>query len=94
MTVALALPARLDNNAAEDLQAALLAHRGTELRLDASHCTVLGGLVVQVLASAARTWTQDGVQMTLEAVPAALEDRLRLLGLTPDVFRSGAGPWA
>jgi chemotaxis protein CheX len=68
MTETLILPDVLDLNAAEPLKAELLALRGHDLLLDASAVQRLGGLCLQVLLSARKTWAADGVNLSLGSV--------------------------
>jgi chemotaxis protein CheX len=55
----LALAANLDILAAEPLRSELLALRGQDVTLDASQVERLGGLCLQVLMSAQKTWELD-----------------------------------
>ena len=65
MTDAIVLATVLDMNAAEPLKAELLARRGQPVTLDASNVERLGGLCLQVLLSARKTWAADGVDLTI-----------------------------
>jgi len=47
------------------LKAELLARRGQPVTLDASNVERLGGLCLQVLLSARKTWAADGVDLTI-----------------------------
>jgi chemotaxis protein CheX len=66
MTDAIVLAPVLDMNAAEPLKAELLAQRGQSITLDASNVERLGGLCLQVLLSARKTWAADGADLTIE----------------------------
>jgi chemotaxis protein CheX len=81
----IALPERLDRDAARDLHAELLQHRGTDLTLDGSIVRAAGGLAVQVLVAAAREWAADGRLLTL-LVSAPMREDLTRLGML-DEFR-------
>jgi len=70
----------LDLNAAAPLRATLLEHRGEPLSLDASHVQRLGGLCLQVLLSAARTWADDGRIFEIAPRSAAFDEALALFG--------------
>jgi chemotaxis protein CheX len=70
----------LDLNAAEPLRQALAEQRGQPVVLDGSQVTRLGGLCLQVLISAHRTWTEDGQEFRLEHCSPELTEQLRLLG--------------
>jgi len=57
----LPLPKVMDLSAAKHLAADLLAARGQPVALDASYVQRVGGLCLQVLLSARRTWAADQV---------------------------------
>lgn len=79
----------LDLNAAEPLKAELLARRGADLTIDASAVDRLGGLCLQVLLSAKRTWQADGVNLKLEPLSDALAEQWVAFG-APDFNTEGA----
>jgi chemotaxis protein CheX len=56
----------LDLQAAEPLRAELMSLRGRPVTLDASQVTRLGALCVQVLMSARKIWSEDGVYLTVD----------------------------
>jgi chemotaxis protein CheX len=70
----------LDLQAAAPLQTALLARRGAVLEIDASDVQRLGGLCLQVLLSAHRTWCDDAVPFSVTPRSAAFTDALGLFG--------------
>lgn len=74
------LPETLDLNAAEPLRQALAEQRGHPVMLDGSQVTRLGGLCLQVLLSARKTWADDGQEFRLEQCSPELFEHLRLLG--------------
>ena len=78
----------LDLNAAEPLKAELLARRNQELTLDASGVERLGGLCLQVLLSARRSWAADGVNLKLGPVSESFADQWAAFG-APE-FNEGA----
>ena len=80
MTEPISLPAVLDLNAASPLRASLLEHRGEPLCIDASQVSRLGGLCLQVLLSAARTWADDGRNFEITPRSAAFDEALTLFG--------------
>lgn len=80
MTEALALPAVLDIRAAETLKTQLLALRGRPLAIDASVVERLGGLCLQVLLSARRTWTEDGQALTVAPMSDAFAEQWAAFG--------------
>ncbi|GAA0640873.1 STAS domain-containing protein [Brevundimonas lenta] len=82
MTV-LALASVLDIRAAEPLQTSLMALRGQAVTLDASQVERLGGLCLQVLVSAQRTWAADGQSLTLAPDSAAFSEQWTAFGAAP-----------
>ncbi|MDO9338286.1 MAG: STAS domain-containing protein [Caulobacteraceae bacterium] len=80
MTDALRLEPVLDLKAATPLQTALLARRGRAVEIDASGVERLGGLCLQVLLSAHRTWGDDGFPLQVTPRSEAFTEALRLFG--------------
>lgn len=80
MTAAVVLPAVLDLRAAASLKSELLARRGGPLTLDASGVERLGGLSLQVLLSALKTWAADGCALTIAPASEAFADQCRAFG--------------
>ncbi len=70
----------LDLNAAEPLRQALASRRGAPLVIDGSQVVRLGGLCLQVLLSAHKTWAEDGQDLRLDHCSPTLVDQLRLFG--------------
>jgi len=64
MAAVVVLAPVLDLRAAEPLKGELLAARGQALTLDGSAVERLGGLCLQLLLSAIRTWRADGQALT------------------------------
>lgn len=83
MAAVFPLAAVLDIRAAEPLKADLLALRGQPVVLDVSNVERLGGLCLQVLLSARRTWAADGHALTLTGDAAAFSDQWAAFGATP-----------
>ena len=81
---AVSLPPVLDLQAAEPLRAELMAQRGRSLTIDASQVSRLGGLCLQVLLSARKTWAEDGVSFRLDEPSEALTEQLAAFG-APDL---------
>lgn len=77
----LRLDPRLDLRAAQGLAQGLLALRGQPLALDAGEVRHLGGLCLQVLASAAKTWRSDGHRLEISPRSAEFETALATFGL-------------
>jgi chemotaxis protein CheX len=73
------LPQILDLGAAAPLREALLAARGNALEIDASGVERLGGLCLQVLVSAQRTWSADGAVFRVINASAAFSEAARLM---------------
>lgn len=80
MTTSLALPTTMDIHQAEPLRNGLLALRGQSVTLDASAVDRLGGLCLQVLLSAQRTWVGDGQVLSFGAVSEAFETQWNAFG--------------
>ena len=78
------LAPRLDLSTASTTAEAIRNQRGTDLTLDASQVTHLGGLGLQVILSAARTWAQDGTFLTIEPRSEAFNEALALFGVAAD----------
>jgi chemotaxis protein CheX len=78
MSSILVLDPILDLKASAQLKASLLERRGTPLTLDASAVQRLGGLCLQVLLAARRTWTEDGQSMAIGPRSDAFTEALEL----------------
>jgi chemotaxis protein CheX len=74
------LPETLDLNAAEPLRQALVEQRGRPLVLDGSQVARLGGLCLQVLVSAHKTWAEDGQEFRIELCSPELQHQFELFG--------------
>lgn len=70
----------LNSAAAAGLVGDLLAVRGRPVQVDAGEVTQIGGLCLQVLLSAGKTWTSDNVAYALNPVSQAFRDQAALLG--------------
>ena len=81
---AVSLPAVLDLQAAGPLRAELLALRGRPLTIAAWQVGRLGGLCLQVLISARKTWAEDGVALRLDEPSEAFIEQLAGFG-APDL---------
>lgn len=80
MTHTLRLDPVLDIKAAEPLKAAFLAVRGQPVAIDASPVERLGGLCLQVLISARKTWEADGQPLRLADASTAFIEQLVAFG--------------
>ena len=83
------LAPRLDLSQVTPLTAALRSASGTDIVLDASSVTHLGGLALQVLAAAAKSARQSGTQFTIAPRSEAFDDALAVFGLTPADIQTG-----
>ncbi|MFN3535871.1 MAG: STAS domain-containing protein [Brevundimonas sp.] len=81
---AVRLPAALDIRAAAPLRDDLLALRGSDITLDGGEVERIGGLCLQVLISAKKTWALDRKALTLAPVSDALTEQLAAYGC-PDL---------
>lgn len=78
---AIALPAKLDLSTISALATDLRAAQGGALELDASAVTQLGGLGVQLLGSAARTWREAGHSLTIHPRSDSFDEALTIFGV-------------
>jgi len=90
MSQTLRLDPVLDIKAAEPLKAAFLNLRGRPLALDASAVERLGGLCLQVLISARKTWQADGQALRLADASTAFIEQLVAFG-DPDIQTTPEG---
>lgn len=70
----------LDLTAAEPLKADFLSLRGQSINIDASDVDRVGGLCLQVLMSAHKTWNRDGMSFAFHEPSPAFQDCMALLG--------------
>jgi chemotaxis protein CheX len=80
MTDTLVLDPVLDLKASGPLRVALLERRGRPLSVDASGVERLGGLCLQVLLAADRTWAEDACAFDIAARSTAFDDALAQFG--------------
>jgi chemotaxis protein CheX len=80
MTQTLHLDPILDMRASAPLKAALVERRGQPIVIDASGVQRLGGLCLQVLLAARRTWMEDHMALSIEPRSDAFAAALRLFG--------------
>jgi chemotaxis protein CheX len=76
----------LDITAAAPLTSEMLAHRGKDVRVDASKVERVGGQCLQVLLSAAATWSHDGADFLLSAPSTPFAEALETAGLDMNHF--------
>ena len=74
------LPAVLDLQQAEPLRAELLGLRGQPVTIDGSAVERLGGLCLQVLLSAQRSWASDGQMLSIAPMSEAFADQWKMFG--------------
>ena len=75
----LVLPAVLDLRAAAALKTDIEQRAGTALDIDASKVERLGGVCLQILASASAAWKTGGQEVHLLGASAAFLDHVRLM---------------
>jgi chemotaxis protein CheX len=80
------LPDILNITAATPLAKTFLEHRGADIVADASKVQHLGAQGLQVLLSAARTWSADGVAFSLAGCSDRMLEDLKLFGVEPHNF--------
>ncbi|HYC73375.1 STAS domain-containing protein [Brevundimonas sp.] len=90
MSDVIALPAVLDIQAVDALRTRLLGARGGPLTLDGSSVERLGGLCLQVLLSAQRTWAADGHPLVVSPASDAFIDQWDAFG-APDMAAGQRG---
>jgi chemotaxis protein CheX len=86
------LPDVLDLKAATPLAVELLAFRGKPLQLDGARVQRLGGLCLQVLLSAAKTWNADDISFGLVNPSEDLIEALTRLGVSSADFTRAQTP--
>jgi chemotaxis protein CheX len=82
----IALPETLDLVAARPLAQTLLSMRGSDVKIDASQVTRIGGQCLQVLLSAAATWRADHAILKVVAPSQEFIGGLKLLGVDPSTL--------
>lgn len=75
-----ALPPVLDTASVAALKSGLLELRGGDVAVDAAAVQRIGGLGLQILLSAARTWAADGKSLTFVTPSDSFNEMLRLTG--------------
>lgn len=80
VSAVLSLSPILDLQAAEPLRAELMVLRGRPLSIDASQVGRLGGLCLQVLISARKTWAEDGQPLSVDDPSDAFTEQLASFG--------------
>lgn len=91
MAKRLALNARLDSSAAENLRNELVGAHGNDLILDGAHVDMLGGLCAELLMSARHLWHLQQASLSIENASVALIDNLKRMGLSLDDVMTGGG---
>ncbi|WP_434615655.1 STAS domain-containing protein [Tabrizicola sp. M-4] len=81
MTEHFTLPERLDSSAAPALLAALRAHMGKPLVLDADGVELIGALAFEVIIAAGRQWEADGQTLSVHRPSTRFAAACRTLGL-------------
>lgn len=76
----LALPVKMDADAAGQLKASLLERRSQSLSIDASDVEQMGTLCLQVLLSAQKNWRREGRGFVVKNPSPAFRDSVALLG--------------
>lgn len=84
------LSAVLDLGQAPALRNDLLARRGSPLTLDASGVERLGGLCLQVLMAARRTWDSDGQALAIASASDAFVRQWTAFGADPAAVQGDA----
>lgn len=82
--VNIGLPAVMDITAASPLAGEILLHRGKDVTLDASGVERMGAQCLQVLLSAAFTWSHDGMHLEVANPSRQFAEALETAGLGTD----------
>ncbi|BCH23191.1 hypothetical protein MesoLjLb_29760 [Mesorhizobium sp. L-8-3] len=77
----MALPPLLDITAAGPLASEILGHRGKDLAVNAAQVQRMGAQCLQVLLSAAATWSQDGMEFEVTEASPEFTEALETAGL-------------
>lgn len=86
-----ALPADATHETAGALYNFLTAHRRTPVIIDGSECRHVGGQLSQIMAAAVKTWSTEGIALTIVDPSDAIAEHLSILGLTEHVLAPGQG---
>ena len=82
MTNKITLQERLDSSVAEALLSDIDKAQGTDLTLDASSVTVLGGLCLEVLMCAIQIWQAAGLRLSIDGASDDFSQHLQRFGLS------------
>ncbi len=85
----LKLPAVLDLNAANRLYEQVLAHKGSDIDVDASEVSRIGAQCIQVLLSAAQSWRFDHHSFKVVHASDVFIKTLQLLGISDEALLPG-----
>lgn len=75
------LPPMLDITAAGPLASDLIGYRGKDLSVNAAQVQRIGAQCLQVLLSAAATWSQDGIEFEVTDASPEFAEALETVGL-------------
>lgn len=75
------LDSKLASRAAPELYAQLSAHRSNTIVLDASKVEQVGVLSMQILVSAAKTWSEAGVDFEVVEPSTAFRESAETIGV-------------
>lgn len=81
-----ALKAKLDLKASEELVGELMAIRGSAVTLDGSGVELFGAHALQTLLIAQNSWQSDGQKFAVEGLSEAAKEHLALMGFDQTVF--------
>lgn len=85
---ALPLPQTLDQITAPELSKSLIAHRGTNIVLDASGVTRLSAIGVEMLIAARKQWDADGARITITGWSDIALTSMERIGANPEMLQS------
>lgn len=88
--LALTLPETLDRRTVAELSKTLLAHRGTNLMLDAAPVQRIAAEGLELLIAAACQWRADGAEMDSQNWTEAAQADLANFGTGAEMFTAGS----
>lgn len=86
---ALTLPETLDHITAPEISKTLLAHRGTDIVLDAGAVQRLSAIGVELLIAARKQWEADSARIEIINWPDIALTAMQRVGATTEMLQTG-----
>lgn len=86
---ALPLPETLDHISAPEISKTLLAHRGTDIVLDAAAVQRLSAIGIELLIAARKQWEADGARIEINNWSDIALTTMDRIGATTDMLQTG-----